>query len=377
MSQNKTPMTVQAPLEIPIESVERELSSLWRTASQQGAMVRACSCNVVAVARDRFEADSLSSVLARVSDQYPCRSIIAFVENKQDRTGCSDEPHMHAWISAHCALPSASGPQICSEIISVAAYGDASSSLHNTLATLLVSDLPIFVYWRSFSPEQQSLVEQLARFADVLIVDSHVSKDDPRNRDRLLELLNAPPEGIAVRDLNWARLTAWRDLIAQFFDPPAARHLPWEISEVEVCRAVVPGSIPTRTLLLTGWLASRLQWKRMSAERSGDAWVSRWTCKDGEVVVRFVPEGFASEQEAGINTVNIKTRGGSTLTVTRRGISCMTSSASQENNHVVHSVPSQDTDEGSLLVEELSLSGEDPTFKEALAEALDLEKSFH
>jgi glucose-6-phosphate dehydrogenase assembly protein OpcA len=266
MSENDTPVVMLAAVEVPIESVEKELGSLWRTASQQGVTVRACSCNVVAVASDRCEAESQSSVLARVSEQYPCRSHVAFVENEQNRMGCGDDPHMHAWIGAHCTLPSASGPQICSEIIRVAAYGSAASNLHNTLAALLVSDLPVFVYWRSFNPEQQSLIEELARFADVLIVDSHVSKDDPHNRDRLLELLNVPPQGIAVRDLNWARLTPWRDLIAQFFDPPSARHLLHEISEVEIRRAVVPGSIPTRTLLLTGWLARRLQWKRVSAE---------------------------------------------------------------------------------------------------------------
>jgi glucose-6-phosphate dehydrogenase assembly protein OpcA len=258
----------------------------------------------------------------------------------------------------------------------VAAYGEASSNLQSTAASLLISDLPVFVYWRSFSPVEQRLIEELARFSHVLIVDSHVLKDDPHNRDRLFELLNGPPSGIAVRDLNWARLTVWRDLIAQFFDSPSTRHLLYEISEVEIRRAVVPGSIPTRTLLLTGWLASRLGWERISATRKGDEWVSHWSSRGGEVIVRFIPESFGSEQEAGINTVILRTRSGPTLTVTRQGTSRMTASASQNDRSLLYSVPQDEMDERSLLVQELSLSGEDPTFKEALAEALALEKLF-
>ena len=377
MSENPLLINAQSPLEIPIESVEKELSALWRNAaSQQGTIVRACSCNVISVARDRREADILFPVLAMVSERYPCRSIVAYSEKEYDRTGCGGQPHMHAWISAHCALPFSSGPQVCCEIIAVAAYAEAASNLHSTVASLLVSDLPVFVYWRSFSAAEQKLIEELARFSHVLIVDSHVLKDDPHNRDRLFELLNGPPAGIAVRDLNWARLTVWRDLIAQFFDSPSTRHFLYEVSEVEIRRAVVPGSIPTRTLLLTGWLASRLGWKRISANRKGDEWISRWSGRGGEVVVRFIPESFGSEQEAGINTVILMTRSGPTLTVTRQGTSSMTTSASQKDRQLVHSVPQDEQDEGSLLVQELSLSGEDPTFKEALAEALALEKGF-
>ena len=74
--------------------------------------------------------------------------------------------------------------------------------------------------------------------------------------------------------------------------------------------------------------------------------------------------------------LGIQTRNGPTLTMTRQGTSCMTVSASQNDRHLVHSVPQDEMDEGSLLVQELSLSGEDPTFKEALAEALALEKGF-
>jgi glucose-6-phosphate dehydrogenase assembly protein OpcA len=211
----------------------------------------------------------------------------------------------------------------------------------------------------------------------VLVVDSHAAKDRPADRNRLLELLAHPPGGVTVRDLNWARLTAWRDLIAQFFDAPGKRRLAEDISEVEICRAVVPGSIPTRTLLLTGWLASRLRWKRISAERAGDRWLSRWTSQRNEVVVRFIPEADATDQEPGISTVTLKIRNGLTLSVTREsGSPCIRAHASGGDHRFLHTVPHEALDEPSLLVQELALTGRDDVFRTALAEAVALEKSF-
>jgi len=54
-------------------------------------------------------------------------------------------------ISAQCSVPFAGGPQVCSEVITVAARSSATSGLLNTLVSLLIPDLPVFIYWRSFN----------------------------------------------------------------------------------------------------------------------------------------------------------------------------------------------------------------------------------
>src|SRR5207253_11467476 len=128
--------------------------------------------------------------------------------------------------------------------------GKAAGDLPNTLVSLLVPDLPAFVYWRSFKSLDQELVNRIAHFSDLLIVDSHASKEDLENRERLLELLRNPPAGISIRDLNWSRLTAWRDLVALFFAGPSILRGVWEISEFAICHAIVArGSVPGRTLV--------------------------------------------------------------------------------------------------------------------------------
>lgn len=368
-------MNLGTPVPVNVETIEQALASLWKSAFEnegEGGVIRARSCNLVVIAQNRAEAETLPAILAQVSEWQPSRSIIAFREDHEDRSG------MQAWISAQCSVPFAGGPQVCCEAIVVAATGGAGSELPYTILSLLVPDLPVFLYWRSFKESDRELVEKMTQFSNLLIVDSHASKNDVRSRDRLLELVTQAPRRIAVRDLNWSRLTAWRDLIAQFFDTPSLRHCVWEISEVNIHRTLAKaGSIPSRTLLLTGWLATRLKWERISTERAGDDWISRWKSHTGEVRVNFSGCAMDTGQTPGINFITIRTCSGATFSVVQeRGSDCLTATRTMERSVLVHSVPRESLDEATLLVRELSIAGEDLGFQAALAEAVALEKSF-
>jgi glucose-6-phosphate dehydrogenase assembly protein OpcA len=365
------------PIAVDVSAIEKELGSYWKLASQregEGASIRACSCNLVVIARSRREAELLPAILARVAEWHPCRSIIAYRE--PDEEGA--EPLMHAWIGAQCWIPASGGPQICCETITLSAQGKAIADLPNTVVSILVPDLPSYLYWRSFSADDEELIEGLAPFSRLLVVDSHAAKEDRRSRERLLELMTNPPCGIAVRDLNWSRLTAWRDQIAQFFDAPSSRHFAREISEVEIHRAIAaPGNVPTRTLLLTGWLASRLGWRRISAEKGGGQWISEWSGAGGQVTVKFSGDFLPADETPGISAISLKTRTGAMFSVVREvGSLCLKATAAVSGAALVHTVPQEIQDEASLLLRELSLTGEDVGYGAALAEALALERSF-
>jgi len=367
------------PVPVDVASIERELAGLWESAAAsgvQGAAIRACSCNLVVIAEGRAQAAAVLPVLAGVSRSHPARCLVAYLEPPDGSRG--SEARMDAWISAQCSLPVAGRPQICSEVITLAAPDSAAGDLPNTLLSLLVPDLQVYLYWRSFRESDWGWVARVARSSTFLIVDSHKSKDDPDNRQRILETLTHSPGAIPIRDLNWSRLTAWRDLVTQFFDHPAFRNDVRRISEVDISRALgAPGNLPTRTLLLTGWLASRLEWRMISAERSSDEWVSRWESLSGEVTVRFTGRPAMSDQPPGISSLILRTRGGNTFSVFRdTGSSVLKATASGQGPAFAHSVPQKSMDEADLLAGELSLTGEDADFRAALAEALELEKGF-
>jgi glucose-6-phosphate dehydrogenase assembly protein OpcA len=362
------------PVAVDAAVIEQELTSLWKSEgeNERGA-IRACSCNLVVIAHDRQESELLPELLARVAEWHPCRSLIAYQEEEETQGEApAGDSGMRAWIRAHCLVSTAGGSPTCCETVTVGARGSSVADLPNILVSLLVPDLPVFIYWRSFRPEDQELAEKMAYSSDLLIVD------DAHNRERFLTLLTHAPKGLGVRDLNWSRLTAWRDLITQFFDPPALRRYAREISEVEIIRSVAsPANIPTRTLLLTGWLATRLNWRRTSARRQDGQWISHWNGPSGEAVVRFTGIPAERNQAPGISSIILRTRTGPSFTVVReKGSSCITASTEGLGPVLVHSVIEDAQDEAWLLIRELSLAGHDQGFRQALAEALALERSF-
>ena len=134
------------PVAVDAATIEAELTGLWKTASDseaERAVIRACSCNLVVIARDEREAEALPPVLLEISKWHPSRSIIAF----RDDAGAAARPDpIRAWISAQCAVPFAGAPEVCCEAIAVAARGSALDNLPDTVVSLLIPDLPLFVY---------------------------------------------------------------------------------------------------------------------------------------------------------------------------------------------------------------------------------------
>ena len=372
------PTNLGTPVEVSVAAIEKELVSLWESADKRDqAVMRACSCNLLTVVQNREEAEAFPPVLVKLSEWHPSRSILVYLESRE-QSAPSEGSGMHAWISAQCSRPLSGGLHVCCEAITIAARGRAITNLPDTLLSLLIPDLPVYLYWRSFRIIDTELIKKMARFSHLLIVDSHQSRQDAQNRRQLLQLLIEQPAGIAMRDLNWSRITAWRDLIAQFFDAAAMRPYLHDIVRVEITRNLsAPGSIPTRTLLLTGWLASRLGWRRISAHRFGDQWFSTWTSDHREVQIHFTGAPAAPDQVPGISSVILRTcRNAEFSVASEQGSSCLTATALVEGSRLVHSVSQESLDEASLLIRELSQTGEDIVFKEALTEALELEKSF-
>lgn len=115
--------------------------------------------------------------------------------------------------------------------------------LNNAVASLRLSSLPAMGWWRT--PDVEPL-RDLAVLVDRLVLDL----PDPRPQWRTVPAL---AEVTAVSDLRWARLTRWRDLLAQFFDLPDVRGVPIPFDAVELS-----GSDPADVALFAGWLKARL-----------------------------------------------------------------------------------------------------------------------
>lgn len=253
------------PQPVDLASVERQITALWKEASeaedsQQPAVMRACALTLVVFddpRSGRKDAAPLDETLSRVTERHPCRILLARIDPEHPAGS------LESWVTALCHLSPGAGrsSRVCSEQVTVTAAPEDARHLPGAVLPLAVAELPVFVWWRAALPAEGKTkdAEVFDRFrasADRLLMDGVEPAD-------LLSLLRRYP-AVAFGHLEWARLTPWRSAIAQFFDPVEAReYLP------RLSKGRIEGG-DLRARLLAGWLRSRLK-KRPAVEISSGA----------------------------------------------------------------------------------------------------------
>jgi glucose-6-phosphate dehydrogenase assembly protein OpcA len=251
---------VSAPLgertRIDVRAIERELTALWHVAAEEQqesgfqGVTRTCVLNLLVATPGGQVLEQATDTIARLTSRHPNRAIVI---NAQPSV--SDAP-LEAWVQAHCQIPGPGRPQVCGEQITIEARGAAVSQVPGTVLPLLVPDLPVIFWWPYGMPYDQPLFKRLSDLADRIIVDSATCETPERALVRLAELLGKPSE---ISDMVWARLTPWREMIAQFFDSPSMLPHLYSLQRIEVTYRNPTGD-RSAALLLLGWLGSRLGW---------------------------------------------------------------------------------------------------------------------
>ena len=246
---------------INVDAIERELTALWQQASQDeehGGVTRASMFNLLVYVSSRTEASKLDEMLTDITAARPCRAILIVAD------GDTPEETLTAQVTSRCTLPSASSKQVCCEQVTITAGGAQVDEVPSAIAPLLISDLPVYLWWHSVPRlADKSMFRRLVDLSDRVVIDSAHFRDPEADLASMAAVLTETPRWTALSDLNWARLTAWRALLAGFYDIADYRPLLNYLKQVTIKYAppaTDPAVIPTRALLLGGWLASRLGW---------------------------------------------------------------------------------------------------------------------
>ncbi|MEI8306700.1 MAG: glucose-6-phosphate dehydrogenase assembly protein OpcA [Chloroflexales bacterium] len=261
-----------------IARIERDLQDLWKNNAAESAAAghsttRALTLNLLARAGDSNQADEMGAVIQQLTASHPCRAVVLI-----DRPATGD-PQIEAWVQANCLLNAPGATQICGEQITIDSRGGLAGQVVSLMLPLLVPDLPVVLWMDGPQPFDLPLLRKLRGVLDRLIVDSAGFTDPLRDLVTMAAYEasssvgpGAGPKSLALSDLNWARLTPWRELIAQFFDTrPFLPHLR-RLDHVEIDYAVAGAGGLLRALMLAGWLVSSLGWdlRENGAERDGD-----------------------------------------------------------------------------------------------------------
>lgn len=274
---------------IDAAKLERELGAMWAEMSAPeggggaAGVVRACVLNLVVYAEGAEERAEVDDLLSEVVERHPCRAIVLAAERG------ADESRLEAFVSTRCQLSSRGSKRICGEQITIEAAGPAVATASSAVAPLLVPDVPVFLWWKDIPHYEDRLFTRLAGMADRLVIDS-ASFDRPHeDLRRLAQLL----EGGRTRlsDLNWGRLTSWRELVAGFWDVQDYRDALARIESI-VIEYDPPDraheEIAPKALLALGWFASCLGWEVSGEGTTFADGRARFALQDGDRKIEAV-----------------------------------------------------------------------------------------
>jgi glucose-6-phosphate dehydrogenase assembly protein OpcA len=348
---------------VDVASLERELRELWermaskKPGAEQEAVTRACVHNLIVYAPGEKSDAEVNSVVAEITVQNPGRVFILLADpaSKNDRT--------NAWVSAQCYRTAGKREQVCCEQIMLRAEGEAVREVPMILAPLIIPDMPVFLWWRS-KMEEGTILKDLLESADRVIIDSALNAGGYHEIRKSSEVLKAAIDECAFSDLDWARLTFWRDLVARLFDSPDARKQLPEMNRVEI-QAAEPMSY--QPLFLASWLASRLDWK-FSSPIQGQSGKVSFECMNGNRKTEIVISGV-SPKLAGSNLQGVQLH----TKVAKFSISVADDPAYLEYIAHCEGMPGvrqlrkfEAKSEASLLRDELQILGCDRAYEQAL-----------
>jgi len=217
------------------------------------------------VVTDDEDEDALaaSQTLVDLMHVHPSRAIVI-------RVASEPESEITARVLAQCWKPFGKAQQICSEQIEIQATPDHWPDIGPIILGIMVPDLPVVVWCRqksalrrAGSATQHEGLESLFALATKVIVDTR----GPNPPEAIEALRSWKNGGRIVADLQWTRLTPWREAISGAFDEPQLLALRDSFQTIEIVHS--EPSPPSSALYLAGWLSQGLNASVSFAQRTG------------------------------------------------------------------------------------------------------------
>ncbi|MBV9303864.1 MAG: glucose-6-phosphate dehydrogenase assembly protein OpcA [Acidobacteriaceae bacterium] len=238
------------------EQILKALTKVWTSVGQeqkqQGkpTVLRASSMTLIVATDEQDGGFSASQTIADLMQSHPSRGIVLAVSEKAERD-------LEARVLAQCWKPFGKAEQICCEQIEITSAPASWPNIGPTVIGIIPADLPVILWCRhraalkpSAGPDQKAGLEAVMNLSSKVIVDS--KDEDPSGALGILGEWRA--RGRVVADLEWTRLTRWREPIAHLFDNPAAGN---GLSNFNAIEIAYTGEKPSSSVLyMAGWLSA-------------------------------------------------------------------------------------------------------------------------
>jgi Glucose-6-phosphate dehydrogenase subunit len=202
---------IMAALSVHPDAILKELGKLWVDLGKQDAdtgVLRACAMTFIVVAAEEDDPQVFGETVAELMHENPSRVIVL-------RVCCGGEKRLDARVYAQCWKPFGRQQQICCEVVEISASPEHFGDVPKLVLGLTVPDLPIVLWMRSVTFNTYPDMAQLLALADKVIFDS-ARFGGPDEGLRLVQEMSGSTANPA--DLSWTRLTPWRQSVAQIYE---------------------------------------------------------------------------------------------------------------------------------------------------------------
>lgn len=257
------------PKSVDISSINRELDDLWAaearrvTGQNEPPIAKVCTVNLLVYTKKTDDLEKAKDIIDKATNNHPLKVIMILAEDEEAGRSSSSE------ISGYCRLVEGGGIQICCEQITLSASGSQVLEIVSSASELLSPDLPVALWWIGDIDISNDSFKQLESVSDRLISDT-LNIRKPIESMRQMAHLATGHLNTALSDLNWLRITPWREVIADLFDPREMRSYLYDVSSLHIKYA--PGDTLNlcQSSMIAGWMQNLLQWNIVSSSYDAD-----------------------------------------------------------------------------------------------------------
>ncbi len=312
------------------------------------------------------------SISEAIAAQNPCRIITLC-----PTLGAEDA--VTAQVSAYCPVHKTGSNLICSEYITLRGTKTALNQVGSMVRSLMIPDLPKFLWWKATPNPEQEIFRQLVEEANCVVMDSSYFGDVEAEFLKIQTLIDS---GTYVADLNWHRLAPWQELTAGAFDPPERRV---SLDEIDQITIDYEKGNAAQALMFLSWFASRLGWQPIAYTQDQDDFyeIKRITFvgpneKEIKAEVAAIPISDPGEivgDLVGLRLASSNPKANCATIICSETAGCMrmeSGGGAQSALHTEQVTSANDQKAELLLTQQLQRWGRDVLYEESLALAVQL-----
>lgn len=276
----------------------------------QALAIKPCLFNCVIYCEKKERLDYCLDLLHTLASYFPCRLFVIHRLDESLKGQYTQSPDLYD-----------KGADFYDTLF-VEASADELYRVPFALFPFLVPELPIVLFWDCDPTQEQAVLPMIRNYANRLIFDSETVEPLFAFARRILESVDDEKKRL---DLNWVRLSGWRELLAKAFDTQERLQHLRAASDVRFFYNARENRFfhhsQTQALYLQAWLAAEMQWEYQALEQQGELTKRIYRCDQETVCVTVQPLYVEQRAPGSLLFMEMVSRLGTEVSIDSRGLS--------------------------------------------------------